>query len=148
MNTPQDTKPIPKRRTIAVAIAIVVVVASSIALVILTTMHQEQGTHDGPRVTYSKAPIAGGQQVNIVSFMIMDVTWDQIKVQVSDGTYFWEWNVNTADLDGGSAVTFNYGSKTLGGLTVWLNVTDASGNGFPSSGDYFTVTANPVFPIV
>src|SRR5512137_1388558 len=61
-----------------------------------------------PAATYSKAPVTNGEQINIVSITKTDVAWDQIKVQMSDGTNFAEWEAATADLDGGSAITHNY----------------------------------------
>ena len=98
-----------------------------------------------PAATYSKASISGGVQVNIVSITRTDVAWDQIKVQLSDGTNFWEWSTATDDLDGGSALTHDYGVQTTGGISVYLNVTDVGGNGFMSGSDYFRVTASPAF---
>jgi len=92
-----------------------------------------------PVVTYSKQSIPGGQQINIVSITRSDVSWDLIKVQLSDGTNFAEWDIVSTDLDGGSAVTMNYTTDALGALTVCLHVTDVSGNGFVSGTDYFKV---------
>lgn len=103
--------------------------------------------HDGipPAATYSKTPISGGQRINIVSITRTDVGWNDIRVQVSDGIYFWEWSTATADLDYGSAVTHDYGVRTDGGTSMFLNVTDVAGNGIVSGSDYFTVTADPGF---
>ena len=123
-------------------VAITVVLAAVLYVMVLGFGGTSTTT---PAATYSKAATAGGQQVNVVSITKTDVGWDLIKVQVSDGTNFAEWETNTADLDGGAAITANYGSKALGTLTVWLNVTDVGGNGFVSGSDYLRVTANPAF---
>lgn len=89
-----------------------------------------------PAATYSKAPVTNGEQVNVVSITKTDVAWDQIKVQMSDGTNFAEWEAATADLDGGAAITHNYTTKALGSVTVCLHLTDVGGNGFVSGSDY------------
>ena len=117
-------------------VAITVVLAAVLYVMVLGFGGTSTTT---PAATYSKGPITNGEQINIVSITKTDVAWDQIKVQLSDGTNFAEWETNTADLDGGSAVTMNYTTDTLGTLTVCLLVTDVGGNGFVSGSDYFKV---------
>jgi len=96
-----------------------------------------------PTATYSKSPISLGEQVNIVSITRADVAWDQIKVQFSDGDLFWEWSTATDDLNGGIAITMNYGAYApTGGVNAYLNVTDVGGNGYVSGSDYFRVTVS------
>ena len=123
-------------------VAITVVLAAVLYVMVLGFGGTSTTT---PAATYSKAAISGGQQVNIVSITKTDVGWDLIKVQVSDGTNFWEWSTETGDLDGGAALTHDYGLQTAGGITAFLNVTDVGGNGFVSGSDYFRVTASPGF---
>jgi flagellin-like protein len=118
-------------------VAITVVLAAVLYVMVLGFGGTSTTT---PAATYSKAPIVGGEQINIVSITKTDVAWDQIKVQLSDGTNFAEWETVTADLDGGSAITAQLGMDTLGTLNVYLNVTDVGGNGFVSGSDYFKVT--------
>jgi len=118
-------------------VAITVVLAAVLYVMVLGFGGTSTTT---PAATYSKAPITNGEQINIVSITKTDVAWDQIKVQLSDGTNFAEWDIATADLDGGSALTANYSTDTgLTGLTVCLLVTDVGGNGFVSGSDYFKV---------
>ena len=96
--------------------------------------------YDTPAATYSKAPVAGGEQIIIVSITRTDVSWDDITVQFSDGYYIWEWDTATYDLDGGAAVTCDYGPLTaLSGVWASLNVTDLSGNGLVNGADYFRI---------
>lgn len=93
-----------------------------------------------PAATYAKMTISGGVRIIIVSITQTDVPWDDIRVLLSDGTNFAEWDTVATDLDGGSAVTASYGAKALGATTVYCNVTDIAGNGFVSGSDYFTLT--------
>jgi len=118
-------------------VAITVVLAAVLYVMVLGFGGTQTTT---PAATYSKTPISGGMRINIVSITKTDVGWDQIKVQLSDtSNNFWEWDTATADLDGGSAVTKDYGTDVAGTLTVYLNVTDISGNGVVSGSDYFGV---------
>jgi flagellin-like protein len=117
-------------------VAITVVLAAVLYVMVLGFGGTSTTT---PTATYSKIAIAGGQQINVVSITRSDVSWDLIKVQVSDGTDFAEWDIVSTDLDGGSAVTMNYTTDDLGSLTVCLHVTDVGGNGLLSGTDYFKV---------
>jgi flagellin-like protein len=118
-------------------VAITVVLAAVLYVMVLGFGGTSTTT---PTATYSKIAIAGGQQINVVSITRSDVSWDLIKVQLSDGTNFAEWDIVSTDLDGGSAVTMNYSTKaTLTGLVVCLHVTDVGGNGLLSGTDYFKV---------
>ncbi len=117
-------------------VAITVVLAAVLYVMVLGFGGTSTTT---PTATYSKNAISGGQQINIVSITRSDVSWDLIKVQVSDGTEFAEWDIVATDLDGGSAVTMNYTTDALGSLTVCLHVTDVGGNGLLSGTDYFKV---------
>jgi flagellin-like protein len=117
-------------------VAITVVLAAVLYVMVLGFGGTSTTT---PTATYSKIAIAGGQQINVVSITRSDVSWDLIKVQLSDGTNFAEWDIVSTDLDGGSAVTMNYTTDTLGSLTVCLHVTDVGGNGLLSGTDYFKV---------
>jgi flagellin-like protein len=117
-------------------VAITVVLAAVLYVMVLGFGGTSTTT---PTATYSKTAIVGGQQINVVSITRSDVSWDLIKVQVSDGTAFAEWDTVAADLDGGSALTMNYTTKPLGSLTVCLHVTDVGGNGLLSGTDYFKV---------
>lgn len=117
-------------------VAITVVLAAVLYVMVLGFGGTQQTT---PAATYSKQPITNGQQINIVSITRADVAWDQIKVQLTDGTNFAEWEPVTTDLDGGAAVTANYSVKALGTLSVCCHVTDVGGNGFVSGSDYMRV---------
>jgi len=118
-------------------VAITVVLAAVLYVMVLGFGGTQNTT---PTATYSKSPILNGQQINIVSITRADVSWDLIKVQLTDGTNFAEWDLDAADLDGGSAVTANYSTKaTMTPLEVCLLVTDVGGNGLLSGTDYFKV---------
>ena len=98
-----------------------------------------------PTAMFSKTPVSGGWQINIVSITNTVIPWDDIRVQLNDGTDFVEWSIKTADLDGGFNITAHYAAKSLSTLSVTLTVTDVGGNGFANGGDYLTFTAAPVF---
>jgi flagellin-like protein len=116
-------------------VAITVVLAAVLYVMVLGFGSTSTTT---PTATYSKTTITNGQQINIVSITKTDVGWDDIKVQLTDGTNFAEWSPATANLDGGTAVSSNLSVKTdLTGLTVCCTVFDVGGNGYASGSDYF-----------
>jgi len=117
-------------------VAITVVLAAVLYVMVLGFGGTSQTT---PAATYSKQTMTNGQRINIVSITKTDVGWDDIKVQVSDGTNFAEWEPLTTDLDGGSAVSMNYTTDALGTLSVCCWLYDVGGNGFVSGSDYFTL---------
>jgi hypothetical protein len=91
-----------------------------------------------PAATYQKATITNGQKITIVSITKTDVPWDDVKIQVSDGTNIAEWI--PAEALQTSTVGHNYSeSIALTGLTVCLWIYDVSGNGFVNGADYFTL---------
>jgi flagellin-like protein len=118
-------------------VAITVVLAAVLYVMVLGFGSTSTTT---PTATYSKATITNGQQINIVSITKTDVGWDDIKVQLTDGTNFAEWSPATADLDGGTAVSSNLSTSAgLTGLVVCCVMSDVGGNGYCSGSDYFKV---------
>ena len=92
-----------------------------------------------PTATYTRSLILNGQRISVVSITETDVGWDDVKVQLTDGTSFAKWLPTSANLDGGSALSCNLSSNVLGSLTVCCVVFDVSGNGCVNQGDYFTL---------
>jgi hypothetical protein len=91
-----------------------------------------------PTASYAKNTITNGQKITIVSISRLDVPWDDVKIQLSDGTNIAEWSPTKAFQS--STVGHNYStSALLTGLTVCVWITDVSGNGYVSGTDYFTV---------
>jgi hypothetical protein len=134
-----------KARWKIVIVAIIVAVTITIASLFYLWWASPGADGMTPAVITSRVPVIGGWQINIVSVTKTDIPWDQINVQLNGGTDSVGWSIKTADLDGGFNITAPYAAKLLGTLSVTLTVTDNSGSGFVSGGDYFTFTANPVF---
>jgi flagellin-like protein len=79
-----------------------------------------------------------------------EVRWGEVMIQLSDGVNTVTWlNFTTDDLVSATApVVWKFGgSSSLGSLSVFLNVTDMTGNGRINMGDYlvFTTFASPTF---
>ena len=91
-----------------------------------------------PDAMYQKSTIANGQEITIVAITKIDVPWDDVKIQLSDGTNVAEWSPIMA-LQSTTAGHNYSASTTLTGLTVCLWVYDVSGNGYVSGTDYFTI---------
>lgn len=120
-------------------VAITVVLAAVLYVMVLGFGGTQQTT---PVATYSKTTISSGQRITIVSITKTDVSWSDVKIQLSDGTNFAEWSPVATNLSGGSAISANLSSDTLGALTVWCTVFDVSGNGYVSGSDYFQLVAS------
>jgi flagellin-like protein len=118
-------------------VAITVVLAAVLYVMVLGFGGTSTQT---PAATYQKTTITNGQKITIVSITKTDVPWDDVTIQVSDGTTIQAWTPTKATQMTTNAVAL--GAKALGtGLTVSVNLTDVSGNGFVSGTDYFTIQA-------
>jgi flagellin-like protein len=116
-------------------VAITVVLAAVLYVMVLGFGGTSTQT---PAATYQKNTITNGQKITIVSITKTDVPWDDVTIQLSDGTNIAQWTPTKAFQS--STVGHNYStSTTLTGLTVCLWLTDVSGNGYVSGTDYFTV---------
>ena len=78
------------------------------------------------------------------------VRWGEVMVQLSDGINTITWlNFTTDDfVSSTSPVAWHYGNSTdLGTLSIYLNITDRTGNGRINSGDFleFTTHTSPTF---
>jgi len=125
---------------IVVIVVILVVVAPIVLSAVLYFMVLGFGgtSTQTPAATYQKSTIANGQKITIVSITKTDVPWDDVTIQLSDGTNIAQWTPTKALQS--STVGHNYStSATLTGLTVCLWLTDVSGNGYVSGTDYFQV---------
>jgi len=136
---PQPTKD--NRVLWIVVIVVILVIAAPIVLsaVLYFMVLGFGGTStQTPAATYQKNTITNGQKITIVSITKFDVPWDDVKIQLSDGTNIAEWSPTKALQT--STVGHNYStSAALTGLTVCLWIYDLSGNGFVSGTDFFTV---------
>ena len=114
-------------------VAITVVLAAVLYVMVLGFGGTSTTT---PAATYQKTTTTGGVKILIVSVTKTDVSWDDIKVQLSAGGAFAEWSPVATDLDGGSAVSQLYTSST--GTLAGFNCTvyDLGGNGVLSGSDY------------
>jgi flagellin-like protein len=118
-------------------VAITVVLAAVLYVMVLGFGGTSAQT---PAATYQKTTQTGGQKITIVSITKTDVPWDDVTIQVTNGSVITAWTPVKADQMTTTAVSL--GAKALGaGTTVTVTLTDVSGNGFVSGTDYFTVLA-------
>ena len=123
---------------VVVVVIIVIVVPIVLSAVLYFMVLGFGGTStQTPEAMYQKSTIANGQEITIVAITKTDVPWDDVTIQLSDGTNIASWTPTKALQS--TTVGHNYSTSTLTGLTVCLWLTDVSGNGFVSGTDYFTV---------
>jgi archaeal type IV pilus assembly protein PilA len=137
----RDTEAVSPVIATILMVAITVVLAAVLYVMVLGFGSTNTQT---PAATYQKttdATYTNGARITILSITNTQVSWNDVKIQLSDGTNFAEWSPVSTNLDGGSAVSSNLSSDTLGALTVYCIVFDVSGNGYISGSDYFIVWA-------
>jgi len=127
-------------------IATILMVAITVVLAaVLYVMVLGFGTGGGqtPTATYADESVLGGRKVTILAIEASDdVPWDDVTVQLTDGTNFAAWEPLRADLDDGPGDSMNYSSDTLGSLTVYCWVYDLGGDGYVSGSDYIIFLAS------
>ncbi len=73
--------------------------------------------------------------------MSKDTPWGDVTILLQDqaGNPV-SWAPLTTNLDNGTTDRYFGGSKALGAMTVWCNITDLAGNGYVNQGDFVTFT--------
>ncbi len=119
-------------------VAITVVLAAVLYVMVLGF----GGTSSTPGINVlRKSSLGSGFKVEFTA-PTSEVAWSDVTVQLSDGTNTVSWNTFTTELltNTNPPAVWNTGpTKTLGALTVYLNITDLAGNGRMSNGDYVTL---------
>ncbi len=136
-----------KNAMIAAAVVVAVVVVGAISSYVFFLTISPDIPPDGmtPAASYSKTTITDGARILIVSISRNEVPWDNVVVQLTDSSNSVTWSPKTWQLDGGSLANAQYAPQSLGPLSVYLTVTDITGNGFVSGGDFFTLTTTEGF---
>jgi hypothetical protein len=121
------------------AVVFVALVVASATLYAVSPGHEYGGP---PPITSLDRRVPGPSYGVKYEFVAISKTtsWDDISIQLSDGTNNIAWHPVKADLSGASTVKKAYASQVFGTLTVWCNITDLTGNGNVNGGDYFTFT--------
>jgi len=96
-----------------------------------------------PTMTIGRTNLPGGVGIKwTCSAPTADLSWDNVTVYLTDGAETVNWSLEVGGLSGGMANTTEFGPRTLGSLTVFLNVTDIAGNGQTNLADFFTFTTS------
>lgn len=128
---------------ICIILAVVGILATVGLAAIMYVMVLGFGGVDGntPVATLVRNTMTNGVKITVVSISKTDMPWDDVEIQLSDGTSIAEWSpTKTFQSSPGG---HNYStSSALTNLTVCLWIYDISGNGFVSGADYFTLTTS------
>lgn len=96
-----------------------------------------------PTVTLSHTKLPAGAGVNWTwAEPTQPLMWDEITIQLTDGTSTVNWSLTMEGLNGGEYNTSQFAPQLLGSLTVYLNITDVDGNGAVNSTDFFLFTTS------
>ena len=120
-------------------VAITVVLAATLYYMVIG-FGGDTGSNIPPVGDIVPATISGGMEFTFTQ-LSKNTVWGDIMILISDGNNNSVFsNITTDALDTGTPVTASFGSRDLGNLKVFLNVSDLTGNGYVSGGDYITLT--------
>ena len=139
-HTPEEKRGTKVRIIAAVIVVAVLVVAFTIHYI---ESHQFHGGIDPPYSVLSSSIVTDGVKLTFAA-PTKDTQWNLISIMLDDGENGIWWSLETTNLDSGISSTAEYGSKSLGLLTVYCNATDIAGNGYVNNGDFFTLTTGSV----
>jgi FlaG/FlaF family flagellin (archaellin) len=116
-------------------VAITVVLAAVLYVMVLGF---GGNTNVAPTLDLSRSSITSGWRMTCTT-PTEDVNWGDVTIQLNSVSWT---NLTTADMTATDPpAVWHYGSaKSVDGISVWLNATDAGGNGKISGGDTFTLT--------
>ena len=117
-------------------VAITVVLAAVLYVMVLGFGGTSTQT---PTSSLTKSTVTSGVKMTFAPVSV-DTQWSDVTILLSDGTNTQQWTPLTTDLDNATTAKYVSASKTLGSLTIYLNITDLAGNGYVNQGDYFTAT--------
>lgn len=133
------------RSRIAKTPLLLVTVLSAILIalsVVLYAMQQGPEPAVDFRDTIIEAQTTDGYRFYLVNIH-ENVCWDDVTLSLTDGTNSANWlNVTADELNDVTNDFKNFGSQTLGSLSVTLMITDVEGNGKLDKGDYIDLTAH------
>ncbi|MEM4276206.1 MAG: archaellin/type IV pilin N-terminal domain-containing protein [Thermoplasmata archaeon] len=119
-------------------VAITVVLAAVLYVMVLGF----GGTSSTPSIQKLRgSTVTNGYKIELTN-PTSEVKWDDVSsIQLTDGTNTVAWsNISSTKQSSGTPAIGKYGGKTLGTLTVFLNITDLAGDGKVSQGDYLVFT--------
>lgn len=92
-----------------------------------------------PLAVMMKSIVPSGVRFTFVS-ITLQTNWSEITFVLTEGVNQVSWEPTHMGLCGGSVIGEVLGSKMLGSLLVFCNVTDLAGNGHPNAADFVTLT--------
>ena len=96
-------------------------------------------TNTPPVATVTKDAFGTGVKFTFTP-VSRDTVCGDVSIVLADGTNTISFeNISTESMaSGGGTVTKSFGSRALGTIDIFLNITDLTGNGYVNGGDYFT----------
>jgi FlaG/FlaF family flagellin (archaellin) len=133
---------------ICIVLAVVGILVTVGLAAVMYVMVLGFGGVDGnaPVAILSRSTVANGVRFTFVS-VSSSVSWQDVRITLSDGLEYASWSPHASDLDSGSSSQSQLPAESLGAMTVTCTVSDVAGNGRVNGGDYFTLTTSgsPMF---
>lgn len=128
---------------IATILLVGITVVLAATLYVMVFGFGNNSTNTPPVATFTKSSVSHGFRFTFTPFS-RDTVWGDLFIVLADGsgnTVTFD-NMTTLSLATGSSVTISLGSRPLGPLTVFMNVTDLAGNGYANQGDSYSLTTS------
>ena len=128
---------------IATILLVGITVVLAATLYVMVFGFGNNSTNSPPVASFTKSSIPDGFKFAFTPFS-RDTVWSDLFIVLADGngnTVTFD-NMTTQSLATGSLVTVSFGSRALGPLTVFMNVTDLAGNGYANQGDSYSLTTS------
>jgi len=128
---------------IATILLVGITVVLAATLYVMVFGFGSNSSNSPPVASFTKSSIADGFKFTLTPFS-RDTVWGDLFIVLADGngnTVTFD-NMTTQSLATGSLVTVSFGSRSLGTLTVFVNVTDQAGNGYANQGDSYSLTTS------
>jgi flagellin-like protein len=128
---------------IATILLVGITVVLAATLYVMVFGFSNNSTNTPPVATFTKSSVSNGFKFTFTPFS-KDTVWGDLFIVLIDGsgnTATFD-NMTTLSLSTGSPVTVSFGSRTLGALSVFMNVTDQAGNGYANQGDSYSLTTS------
>ena len=131
--------------TIIIVVVVVLIVVPTVLSALLYFMVLGFGgtSSQTPDSFLTRTTVTYGVKITFAP-VSMDTQWSDVTILLSDGSNATLWAPLTTNLVNGPIAKYVSPSKSLGSLTVYLNITDLAGNGYVNQGDFFTMTTPSV----
>jgi ribosomal protein L37E len=128
--------------TIVIVVFVIVPIVLSAVLYVMVLGFGSYGSATPSILITSRTAISNPDGYRFaLSAPTSEVSWTDLTIVLQTGADSAVWSTATqSSLTATGVATQALGARTLGSMSVFVNITDMGGNGYINNGDYFTIT--------